>query len=334
MSNPYIDNGLMQLLSSGQMGPNIGQKIDENKRRELAERERLQQNEMVRRQQQANLRGSQLGNTKAALDMARKPQNQFVTKQGPDGNQYQVEVGPNGQMVGQPKMVGGMGQKKPNSPFDAISNDAKRYLPPEAITNRDSFTHQQQVQMATQAVGKARANPQGNPLDEINLQLKQADLSKKQAEVAEVETKTNKANQLKGKVVELAKTLRNHKGLDRSVGSMQGSAVGQALTLNEDSQDFNNKYNQIKSILTAENLDMMTGVLSETDIKILSDIAGGGLQLRGSEDAFKAELDTLIGAESTNNQGVRQVTTEDEWAALPSGTIYTDPDDGKKYRKP
>jgi len=321
MANPYVNNDLMRVLMSGQAGPNVKQKIDQNQQQELKRRRAEQEFEALKRQRDANLRGTQLGNTKTALDMARKPQNQFKTLQGKDGNSYQVEVGPNGQIVGQPKMVEGMGQRKPKSPFAVISPEAKRNLPPEAITNPDAFTHEQQVQMATQAVAKARANPQGNPLDEINLQLKQADLAKKQSEQKEIETKTEKAGKLKDTVISLAKDLRNHKGLDRSVGSMQGSALGQALTFNEDSQDFNNKYNQIKSILTAENLDMMTGVLSETDIKILSDIAGGGLQLRGSEDAFKAELDKLIG--SSNSQEIPEGVTEDDIQATMAANNMT-----------
>ena len=306
MANPYVNNDLMRVLMSGQAGPNVQQKMDANQQQEIQRRRAEQEFEALRRQRDATLRGTQLGNTKTALDMAKKPQNQFKTLQGRDGNSYQVEVGPNGQIVGQPKMVGGLGQAPNRNDLGKLPDGAARFMPPEIVADPNSVDKNTFNQYAVEAVRQSRANPQSNPLDEINLQLKQADLAKKQSEQKEIETKTEKAGKLKDTVISLAKDLRNHKGLNRSVGSMQGSAVGQALTFNEDSQDFINKYNQIKSILTAENLDMMTGVLSETDIKILSDIAGGGLQLRGSEDAFKAELDKLIG-EPELPQGVRSV---------------------------
>ena len=43
-------------------------------------------------------------------------------------------------------------------------------------------------------------------------------------------------------------------------------------------------------ILTSENLDMMTGVLSETDIKILRNIGASGFSTRLGEDAAREKL--------------------------------------------
>ena len=42
--------------------------------------------------------------------------------------------------------------------------------------------------------------------------------------------------------------------------------------------------NQLRSLLTVENLDLMSGVLSETDIKILQNVAGGGLAESNTEE--------------------------------------------------
>lgn len=166
-----------------------------------------------------------------------------------------------------------------------------------------------------------------SPMEAINLQLKEAQLAQQQAKAADAQKQQSKTAGLKDTVVGLATELLNHEGLDRSVGSLQGSAIGQALTVNEESQDFINKFDQLKSLLTAENLDLMTGVLSESDIKILSDIAGGGLKLRGSEEAFRSELEKLGGVSSGS-----EVTTQAEYDALPSGAVYIE--DGVQYRKP
>ena len=46
-------------------------------------------------------------------------------------------------------------------------------------------------------------------------------------------------------------------------------------------------------ILTADNLDLMTGVLSESDIKLLRNLASGGLNRRRSEERFKADVTQL-----------------------------------------
>ena len=155
----FYNSGLGQLMRSGNFGPNVKQKIEENQRRELAELERLQQNEMVRRQQQANLRGTQLGNTKTALDMAKKPQNQFKTVQGPDGNQYQVEVGPNGQMMGQPKRIEGFGQKQAKNDLSGLPEGASRYLPPEILANPNSVDPEVFNRAKIEAITKNRQNP-------------------------------------------------------------------------------------------------------------------------------------------------------------------------------
>lgn len=57
--------------------------------------------------------------------------------------------------------------------------------------------------------------------------------------------------------------------------------------------------NQLRSLLTVENLDLMTGVLSETDIKILQNVAGGGIADTASEkgaiEAIKRIKKTLSG---------------------------------------
>lgn len=58
-------------------------------------------------------------------------------------------------------------------------------------------------------------------------------------------------------------------------------------------RDFDAKAEQLKNLLTLDNLDLMSGVLSESDIKILSSSATA-LNTSGSRAAFDKELDIIM----------------------------------------
>ena len=51
--------------------------------------------------------------------------------------------------------------------------------------------------------------------------------------------------------------------------------------------------NQVRNILTGDNLDIMSGVLSETDIKIISDLAAGALIRTRTEERFIEDVKAL-----------------------------------------
>ena len=73
------------------------------------------------------------------------------------------------------------------------------------------------------------------------------------------------------------------------------------------------------NILTADNLDIMSGVLSETDIKIIANLAGGALNRKRGEAAFKKDVTEL----RSKLQAALGVVGGDK---LPKGT--TDNNDG------
>lgn len=300
---------LMNRLNQSKSPMEIAQERRETQKRnalaDILNQQQIDQNNAV-------LRGTQLENTARARKMAKGPQNQFKTIQGRDGNSYQVEVAPNGQLVGQPKMVEGLGQAQRKNDISKLPSGAERFLPPEIIVNPNSVDAVTFNKLAVDAVRKNKANPVVDPMDELNRQLKAAQVAEKQGKVREIEDQQEKAAALKDQVVSLAKELQSHKGLDRSVGTLQGSGLGQMVTMSGDSQDFINKHNRLKSLLTAENLGIMSGVLSESDLKVISDIAGGSLQLRGSEEAYRAELAKLTGEEGDVVEnpipGVRRVS--------------------------
>lgn len=64
--------------------------------------------------------------------------------------------------------------------------------------------------------------------------------------------------------------------------------------------------NQLRALLTVDNLDLMSGVLSETDIKILQNVAGGGIAETASEEgavqALKRIRNTLVPPKKTSQK--------------------------------
>lgn len=151
----------MRVLMSGQAGPNVMQKIDQN-RQQATERQRAEQEfEALRRQREANLRGTQLGNTKSALDIARSGRPQPIDPYKAaqiEKIKFEIE-----QKRNQPK----------ESPFGKISDEAKRFLPPEALVNPESIPYNEQVRLATEAVGKLRAQPKEKSLAERQFEYQQ-----------------------------------------------------------------------------------------------------------------------------------------------------------------
>ena len=77
--------------------------------------------------------------------------------------------------------------------------------------------------------------------------------------------------------------------------------------------------NQLRALLTVENLSLMSGVLSETDIKILQNVAGGGLAETNSEQgaitAIRRIRDSLTGKKTIFNS-----EEEADKSGLPKGT--------------
>ena len=240
-------------------------------------------------QNQAQTRGQQLQNTQLAQKMARGPQNKFEQRAGNDGNLYNVELNPQGGVVNSTRMEN-MGNAQPKAL--KIPPSLFSHLTPEQQGNPSLVTS---ANLVAAAKAKNEFDKRPDPMAEINRRQAEQQFDLGQEKIREAEVKNKKGQQLGEKAKSLATELLNHPGLNRSVGALQGSVVGQFLTGSDESSNFMNKHNQLKSILTAENLDMMTGVLSETDIKILSDIAGGGLQLKGGEKAYRDELISMGG---------------------------------------
>ena len=256
---------------------------------QLLQQGKINQNQAQTEYYNKQSRGQQLQNTQLARNMALGPQNTFGLSKGGDGNIYKVEYDPQGNPMNS-ALFEGMGNAQPKAlkiPASLFS-----HLTPEQQGNPSLVTS---ANLVAAARAKNEFDNRPDPMAEINQRQGEQSFDLGQEKIREADVKNKKGRQLGEKAKSLASELLNHPGLDRSVGALQGSVVGQFLTGSDESSNFMNKHNQLKSILTAENLDMMTGVLSETDIKILSDIAGGGLQLKGGEKAYRDELISMGG---------------------------------------
>ena len=99
----------------------------------------------------------------------------------------------------------------------------------------------------------------------------------------------------------LAESIKDMSGLNAAVGSGFKKTVigaipfvsGDAIA-GTDRADFEAQATRLANLLTLDNLDLMSGVLSETDIKIL-ETAGSNLRnFNQSEDSYKAEVERII----------------------------------------
>lgn len=112
----------------------------------------------------------------------------------------------------------------------------------------------------------------------------------------------------------------NRGALRAATGSIQGALP----SVRQEVVDWENRFNFVQSALTADKLDLMTGVLSESDIRILRQLAAGGLTLRSSEDeiigaleAFRRGSNALEGqSPSMGTGGIPSGVTPDEWGAM------------------
>lgn len=104
---------------------------------------------------------------------------------------------------------------------------------------------------------------------------------------------SEKAAAIKDNTLAVAKRLlKNKEGIKSNFG-----AVDKFLpNVTSDAMQAETDLNQLRALLTVENLGLMSGVLSETDIKILQNVAGGGLaDTATQEGAVKAIEDIVRG---------------------------------------
>jgi len=162
---------------------------------------------------------------------------------------------------------------------------------------RDLDVQAKESQLATQAAQRA------NIFDQISSRKVAAREKANTATEAGQETAdkrvadTEQALELKG----LASQLLNESGLSAAVGvGFKKTVVGALPFVSGDAiagsarADFEATAERVANLLTLDNLDLMSGVLSETDIKIL-ETAGSNLRnFDQSEEQYKEEINRII----------------------------------------
>lgn len=103
------------------------------------------------------------------------------------------------------------------------------------------------------------------------------------------------------------------------IGDVTGSIEGAVdFRLSDVESELIADINEAQNILTAENMDLMTGVLSESDIKLLKNLSSGGLNRKRSEARFISDVTQM-----RDKLASKLVETADDSApqAPQSGTV-------------
>lgn len=161
--------------------------------------------------------------------------------------------------------------------------------------------------------------PKASPAESVQLQAAM-DASKTTAEgfKAAQKIRTEQVRLKKGKefqlrAIELLTGILKNPELDDVIGPQEGTGEGfffgkQILSDNE--ADAVADIEEAVSILTSGNLDLLSGVLSDTDIQLLKDLSSGALKRTRGEERFKGDIQKLI-----NKLSSKFVVTTDDTAA-------------------
>jgi hypothetical protein len=135
-----------------------------------------------------------------------------------------------------------------------------------------------------QRLGQAAAS-ETNELRRQELDLK---VQEKREELERVRSERVEQKEKQGRVVSEALQLTQDLLKDPSLSNAVGTATTAIPTLSGRTQDIVNKATALQAMLTAENLKLMTGVLSETDLALLKALSSG---LNITENGIKGSLE-------------------------------------------
>ena len=147
---------------------------------------------------------------------------------------------------------------------------------------------------------EAKLKREGNELEKQKIQAdidnKKADLAAKQEEQKAVQKKKESGNLMLADAYSTVKAILSDEQFPDVVGTFDASVL--SPTAVPESQDLINKATRLQSLLTVDNLGMMSGVLTDKDIQFLTNI-GSGLNItengiKGSEEGVRARLNEIM----------------------------------------
>lgn len=198
-----------------------------------------------------------------------------------------------------------------------------------AVVQIDKGGEQSRRQASPEII--AQSFPNASPAETQQLQAamdaaKTTESGLKAAEKVRTEQRrTKKAKTFQTKAIGLLSGILANPQLGDVLGSIEGAID---IRLFSDTEgELIADIEEAKNILTADNLDLMTGVLSESDIKILANLSGGALNRKRTEKRFISDVTQLRDKLSS-----QQVVTVDDQGAPPvappsgrqGGTLMTD----------
>lgn len=145
--------------------------------------------------------------------------------------------------------------------------------------------------------------PNATPLELTQLQAavdgaKTVESGLKQADGIRTEQRRlKKAEGFQNRAVQLLEGILDNEELDNVIGSIEGAID---FRFDDAESELIADINETQNILTTDNMDLMTGVLSESDIQILKNLSSGALSRKRTSKRFKKDarelLDKLRGA--------------------------------------
>lgn len=251
----------------------IQAQLDRKMANEKAQRNAIAELLTNRGKQIANRRNDLL-NTKTALDMAQfgKPTFGEVVQQ-PDGSFVQPQMDRAGRVT-EIMPVSGMRART----LHPAKKELAKFLPP----NVDPYTATDKQYMEA-AEARKRYKVETNPSYVFRTEQREEE---RQAETVE----KDKAKDFASDTYDIAQRLLDSSGLEAAVGTFQGRLP----SFDSNTVDFENDLEFLTSRLTKENLGIMKGVLSDNDIRILTNIGAGELKLVGSEDRMRQGLKRVM----------------------------------------
>lgn len=196
--------------------------------------------------------------------------------------------------------------------FDAQGNLVAEVAPQDPVEEARRLAEMEQ-EMAAQAPQIPQPPP--TPMETAKLRKAEADAAAAEASLQTTQRETEAKNQTAQQVRDLASELLQDDNLDSVFGNMQGMM----LSLFQSTVDAESKVDQLVDMLTLENIDKMSGVLSDTDIKILKNAGSRLSNKRISDKAARSELEKIAGVIQRNP---KVIMGSDEVAA--GGTLQRD----------
>lgn len=114
---------------------------------------------------------------------------------------------------------------------------------------------------------------------------------KEAAKVREEQRRNKKAKSFRDRAVGLMTSILNNDQLGDVLGSIEGSY---SFRFSDAESELIQDIEEAQNILTADNMDLMTGVLSESDIALLKNLSSGGLSRKRSEPRFRRDVQSII----------------------------------------